>query len=390
MKGRGKPWTVYYNVRGERGSKLVGDKRSAESFASHLRRQIATGQFPPTPEQESDAAEDQAAKMPTFGVFAVRFLRHYARVACKYTTYRNYKGLYRHHLKPVWARLPLDKVTRQDVQKLLLRKRKEQMGYGTLLNIQAFASVIFSHAYEEGLIGVNPALRMKRIIGKDDRRESVKPLSASQVKALLSVIKEDHPREYPFFLCACRTGMRLGEITGLAWSDIDWDAGTITVRRSYTNGRWTSPKSHKSRDVEMSKQLQEVLREHHDRLVRKCGGKIPFVRMAGLKKGEELNQLVFPNSGGGVQDGSNVRTRILYPSLEKAGLPRVRFHDLRHTYASILLAKGTPIHWVKSQLGHQSIQVTIDIYGHVIPDANRGAANCLDDTETPALQIATA
>jgi len=99
-----------------------------------------------------------------------------------------------------------------------------------------------------------------------------------------------------------------------------------------------------------------------------------------LSKGwDEMPEWVFINEEGGILDKDNLRKRVFYKCLEKAGVRRVRFHDLRHTYASLLLQQGESPQYVQSQLGHSSIQVTVDIYGHLIPGANRQAVNRLDD-----------
>ena len=99
-----------------------------------------------------------------------------------------------------------------------------------------------------------------------------------------------------------------------------------------------------------------------------------------LKKGwGNLPEWVFCNEHGGPVDGDNLRHRVFYKLLSKAGLRRVRFHDLRHTFASHLLQQGESPAYVKEQMGHSSIQVTVDIYGHLIPGANRQAVDRLDD-----------
>jgi integrase len=89
-------------------------------------------------------------------------------------------------------------------------------------------------------------------------------------------------------------------------------------------------------------------------------------------------ELVFPNIYGEPINDRYFRCAIFYPLLEKAGLPKIRIHDTRHTYASLLLQAGAPIHYVKDQLGHSSIATTVDLYGHLSPGANRDTLNMLD------------
>ena len=92
-----------------------------------------------------------------------------------------------------------------------------------------------------------------------------------------------------------------------------------------------------------------------------------------------MPEWVFCNETGGPVDGDNLRHRVFYPLLGRAGLRRIRFHDLRHTFASLLIQNGESLAYVRDQLGHASIQLTVDTYGHLVPGANRQAVDRLDD-----------
>ncbi len=126
--------------------------------------------------------------------------------------------------------------------------------------------------------------------------------------------------------------------------------------------------------MDVSDQLKHALLSHRMDLVRRFGGDVPKLRV-----GKEAVHLVFPNAEGRATDGDNLRTRVFYRLTEKAGLPKFRIHDIRHTFASLLLQQGEPLNYVKEQLGHASIQTTVDVYGHIIPGSNRNAVNQLDD-----------
>ena len=97
-----------------------------------------------------------------------------------------------------------------------------------------------------------------------------------------------------------------------------------------------------------------------------------------LKAGRKLPSWVFTTPEGTALDGDNLRHRVFYRLLEAAKLRQIRFHDLRHTYASLLIQNGEPLTYVKEQMGHSSIQVTVDVYGHLVPSANRAAVDKLD------------
>jgi integrase len=144
----------------------------------------------------------------------------------------------------------------------------------------------------------------------------------------------------------------------------------IEVRRNRVAGRLTTSKNGKTRRVDMSDQLAGTLRAlltaRKTQTLRNGWGQVP--------------EWTFCNESGGPLDRDNLRHRVFYKLLAKAGLRRIRLHDLRHTYASLLIAQGESLAYVRDQLGHASIQLTVDTYGHLVPGANRQAVNRLDDT----------
>jgi len=160
--------------------------------------------------------------------------------------------------------------------------------------------------------------------------------------------------------------MRLGELLGLQWGDIDWQSKFIHVQRSYKNLRISPTKTGKNRRVDMSDQLAETLFDLYT-------NRKEEVLMAGQG---EVVEFIFHKDGQPIAQNSirNVFKRIL----KKAKLRDMRVHAMRHTFASLLLSNGESPVYVKEQLGHSSIQITVDIYGHLIPSSNRGAVNRLD------------
>ena len=108
----------------------------------------------------------------------------------------------------------------------------------------------------------------------------------------------------------------------------------------------------------------------------RCPDRLKTLRRA-LRQGRDLTPWVYPNSVGKPIDALKRVHRVWHPLLEKAGLRRVRFHDLRHTFASLLITHGESLAYVKEQLGHSSIQITVDLYGHLVPGANRNAVDRL-------------
>ncbi len=173
-------------------------------------------------------------------------------------------------------------------------------------------------------------------------------------------------------MTALRTGMRLGELLGLQWADIHFAGKFIEVKRNRVAGRITTPKNGKSRRIDMSKQLAETLKKL-----------VTQRKEEKLKNGwADVPEWVFCTEQALPLDGDNLRHRVFYRVLSKAEMRRIRFHDLRHTFASLLIQNGESLAYIKDQLGHSSIKITVDTYGHLIPGANRQAVDRLDDADT--------
>lgn len=373
VKGRGKPWHVFVHRNGKIASKKVGNKRKALSVAAKLRDKLLDGQL---------NLEDKKNSCPEFSDYAKHYIENYAKTTCKRNTWQGYEAIIRLHLAPAWQCKKLNEIKRTDVKELLLRKQQKGLSPKTVENIKALISGIFTHAYEEELLQVNPALKLGRFIQKRDRRKHIVTLTKEQVTKFLSVAYAEFPEHYALLLCAFRTGLRLGELLGLAWEDVDFEANLIEVQRSYSHGHFSTPKSHKSRLVDMSNQLKQTLHAHKICLFQKFHGQLPECLFE-----DNSIQLVFPNRGGKPLDPDNLRCRVFHKIIEKADLPRFRVHDIRHTFASLLLSQGEPLNYVKEQLGHASIQTTVDVYGHIIPGSNRNAVNRLDDEGTGGLKV---
>lgn len=156
------------------------------------------------------------------------------------------------------------------------------------------------------------------------------------------------------------TGCRQGELLGLSWSDFDWEKRRVFVRRAFKDGAFHDPKTETSvRFIEFPARLVRPLKEW---------------KLACPKGSHDLT---FPNTTGGPESASNLLTRGFFPALRRAGLPKIRFHDLRHTYASLSLANGENIAVVSRQLGHRNTIVTQTIYRHLLPGEGAGLTDRL-------------
>jgi integrase len=220
---------------------------------------------------------------------------------------------------------------------------------------------------DDGWVEMNPVARLGELFNRQkDRKGSISPFDRQEVAHLLNTAKGRFPNLYPLVLCAARTGLRQGELVGLQWRDIDFHGGFIEVRRGVVLRQETTTKTHKIRRVDMSNQLQETLRNLRE-----------MRELEAMAKGQDLTTWVFLSPTGKRWDDRHLR-RAWSRCLNASGLRQIRFHDLRHTYASELAEQGAPPKYVQSQLGHSSIQVTMDVYSHFFEKRNREWVNRLD------------
>ena len=247
-------------------------------------------------------------------------------------------------------------------------------------------------AIEEGLVESNPAARLGRFTRSAKTAETKGiALTTTEVKQFLKAAQEICPDYHPLLLMAVRAGLRRGELVALQWGDvqlgcddIDFDR-FILVQHNYVRREHTTTKSKKARRVDLSRELRRVLVELRDKRLLEAYLKA---------KNDISDELIFRSPEGKILDPDNLYHRIFLPVLAKAGIRRIRLHDLRHTFGSLLLQNGASIVYVKDQMGHSSIQVTVDTYGHLIPGANVCFVDRLDEAspekaETTPQQSAT-
>jgi integrase len=212
-KGRGKPWWVFIAHDGKRRSIMVGDRNAAEALAAKIQEKLKAGELQISPEK----------KIPTFGEYARKFLDNVTHL--KHSTIASYEGILRNHLGDLQDQ-PLDQIKRTDIKDLISAKQKRGgVAPGTVNNIQRFISRVFSDAREDEFIAMNPAERLGKFINSKDHKVEINPLTREEAKVFLDTIQTHYPRHYPLFLCALRTGMRLGELLALKWGDVDFQGG---------------------------------------------------------------------------------------------------------------------------------------------------------------------
>ncbi len=218
---------------------------------------------------------------------------------------------------------------------------------------------------------ITDAIEARKASNGDEGKGELDPLSAEELCLLLDTVAVHFREYYCLLLLLARTGMRIGEALGLQWGDIDFNSRFINLQRSLSRGQITTLKGKRGRRVDMSLQLAETLEDH----LRKSKEK-------GLRLGLGDNpEYVFTDNVGGFINLNNWRKRIFWKALKKAGLRKIRIHDLRHSYATLRISKGDNIADVSNQLGHFSETFTMKIYYHWMPGKKKSEVDELDDQE---------
>jgi integrase len=350
-KGKGQPWWVFVSHNGKRTSRKIGDKKAAETTASKIRVQLQGGRF----------GFEEEKPLPTFGDYAKPWIENTIPAMCKPSTVRGYGDTLRLHVLPVFEKTRIDEITRGKVKDFLLGKINKGFSKSTCAHMKHVISGVLNRALDDEIIPANPAMSLgKRFLKDNNQGKTVNALTREELKTLLDAFQEHFSGFYTFVLLLARTGVRLGEAIALKWEDIDFEGRFIHVQRSLVRGVISVPKSGKTRKVDMSLQLMEALKTH------------PF-----------RSEFIFTNTVGKPIDQANFRRYVFKKALAKAKLRAIRIHDLRHTYATLRIAKGDNIQDVSNQLGHHSVKLTLDVYSHWMPGKKKAEVDALDDY-TPA------
>ena len=305
----------------------------------------------------------------TVGQWMDVWFENYAKIKVRPSSHQTYRGYIENHIKPNIGSIPLNKLTSLELQKFYkkllgngrverIESKKQPKGLSakTVRNINQIISSALNLAIEQKLLLTNPADACA--LPKLEHRE-MKTLPVEQLASFLREAKESGVFEMYYIELA--TGLRRGELLGLKWSDIDLEHGSLRVQRQIVriDGEIVeAPLKTKNayRTLPLSTDAVDVLKEQK----KKCGNS-PYV---------------FPSPTGGPISPDSV-LHMLHRVLKRAGLPKVRFHDLRHTFATLALQNGVDIKTVSGMLGHFSAGFTLDTYAHVTTSAQKEAANTM-------------
>jgi len=319
---------------------------------------------------------------PTVAEICDRFME--SKVNIRPTTRRNYATLIEMYIKPLLGRRKVQAVTAEVIERLRFqliegtppcvanayverrlasgsrwsearakqRAARLKPGVRTINKLLTMLTMILGYACKHRWIEHNPAEHIERLRDTrpvDERAIDNNILTPDEIRRLLDATDDGCYRM--IITTGIFTGMRQGELLGLMWGDIDWNSRQIHVRRAWKEGTFSEPKTRNSiRKVDLPDFLMLELKKWKLRCPKR-----------------ELD-LVFPNGSGNPQSHSNLLARaFFYPALRRAGLRKIRFHDLRHSFASLMLANGTDVVRVSRLLGHSSPVITMTVYAHQLP-----------------------
>ncbi|MED0676944.1 tyrosine-type recombinase/integrase [Aneurinibacillus thermoaerophilus] len=368
MKGhvrkRGNKWSFVIDIgRDETGKRRqkrfsgFNTKKEAEKALAQKINELHTGQF-------VDATKE------TVGEYLSVWLED-KKAQVRPGTWKSYRWLVNRMVEHI-GKVKLADLKPQHLQKMYnqLQKGERPLSARSVLHAHLVIQEALDRAMKWGMIHRNVA---EAVDAPRPKKVEMSVWNAEQIRQFLEVAKED--RHYIAFLLAITTGMRKGEILGLRWKDIDLEQGTLSVRQTFTRAEkghdFQEPKSSSGlRSIALSPGTIEALRAH----------KIQQSKEK-LKAGslyQDIGMVVATSIGTPVLSRNLDRT--WFRLMKKAGVPRIRFHDLRHTHATLMLKQGVHPKIVSERLGHANIGITLDTYSHVLPGLQEAAAKQFDES----------
>ena len=351
-KRRGRYVIDFYDNQGKRKRKtLKADitKYHAKEVLRDIEDKLSKGLYVPE------------TKIPLFCEVAKDWLE-FKKTNLRKSTWSVYEGHTRNHFKE-FNELKINRITTANVEKFITSCQTKEMHLLTLRKILVSLGQIFSYAVRHKYLDHNPLANAERPKNQGAVKEKkIRILTPDEINAFLDSTVTNQ-KYYTLFRLAIMSGARQGELLGLQWSDIDWKASQIHVQRTFNHQAWFDVKTETSnRKIDIGPGMIAELKKW---------------KLACMPN--KLN-LIFPNEAGRPINHNNLVNRYFNPALKRAGLDRIRFHDLRHTFASLLIEQGENIKYIQSQLGHSSPTVTLNIYAHLMKTVNQESACRLENS----------
>jgi integrase len=307
----------------------------------------------------------------TIGEYLERWLADTVKGTVRTSTFERHEQIVRTHLAPAIGRVKLKTLTPAHVRSVHREKLEEGLSPATVRKIHSTLHKALSQAVADGLVPRNAA----DVKAPRPAPDEMRPLSEIEARRFLEAARETGDRFEALYVLAITTGLRRGELLGLRWDDADLDRGTLRVGRALVRegGRYvvgvTKTKRGRRR-VNLTPRTVAALKAHR---------KIQLEERIRLSDLYEDRGLIFATSVGTPLNPENLVKRSFKPLLSKAALPEIRFHDLRHTCATLLLGRAVHPKIVQELLGHATIAMTLDTYSHYLPSMGDQASGAMGD-----------
>jgi integrase len=354
-------WMAQYSVYTAQG-------RKRKTLYGRTRQEVATKLAMALSDRESGLVFDDEGL--TVGKYLDKWIDSSMRGSVRQSTLVRYEQIVRLHIKPTLGRVALKNLTPAHIQGLYRDRLDSGLSPATVQKIHVVLHKALDQAASWSLVPRNPTESVK---APRPAPEEIRPLNREQTKAFLEAARGE--RFEALYVLAVSTGLRQGELLGLKWGDVDLENGLIRVRRTLTRNKGRllldEPKTKRSRrTVRLTETAVQALKGHLAQQIEQ------MERLGDLYEDQDL---IFATQRGTLTNPTNLRRRSFAPLLEKAALPSIRFHDLRHTCATLLLSSNVNPKIVSEMLGHATIAITLDTYSHVLPTMQDSAARALED-----------
>jgi len=345
----------------------TGPKRKA--LYGKTRQEVAAKLSKALADRESGLTFD--ADNVTVAEYLARWLSDSVRGTVRVSTFERHEQIIRAHLVPAFGRMKLKTLTPAHVRSLHREKLEEGLAPATVRKIHSTLHKALSQAVADGLIPRNAA----DVKAPRPAPEEMHPLSESEARTFLEAAREAGDRFEALYVLAITTGLRRGELLGIRWNDADLDRGTLRVGHALVRegGRHVVGETKTKRGrrrVNLTPRTVATLKAHRNKQLEQR------VKVGSLY---EDHSLIFSSKKGTPLSPENLVKRSFKPLLKRAGLPEIRFHDLRHTCATLLLGRSVHPKIVQELLGHATIAMTLDTYSHYLPSMGNQATGAMGD-----------
>ena len=359
---KGGGWCAQYTVYTAKG-------RKRKTLYGKTRLEVAAKLAKALSDREGGITFD--ADNLRLGDYLQRWLEDSKKGSVKRVTYEGYARQVRNHLVPTLGRIKLRALTPAHLRGLYREKTDTGLSARTVGYIHTTIHNALEQAVKDGLVPRNVADVVKP---PQLCKEEIQPLTPAQTKSFLEAVGGH--RFEALYVLAVTAGPRQGELLGLKWEDIALDRKLLQVKRTLSGTKggepvFSNPKSAKGRrSVKLTARAVEALRKHRERQLEERE------EVAGLWQNHGL---VFPTRIGTPMSRHNLVARSFKPLLKRAGLPEIRFHDLRHTCATLMLAVGANPKVAQETLGHANVTITLDTYSHLLPNMQNEVAEKVNE-----------